>query len=304
MRPWPPVNESPDPRRRYWIRAILVAGVVLAATGLLAVLKARPLRSELDGAASGSAGSRGQGTPALSRAALRVRIVDARGRPVPSAAVFLLAASNDAPADASWSPDSGTLTLTVPPGGAAAPRALRVTARGYRTQEIAGIVAHRTVVLERGLQMRILLRGVPRDQAPGKETPQDGIPDHIRILLRVRPAGADPDTAGASEVIGLMDNLGKPGSGPRDIPRGGFGYPVSLTQAHAGVLVPEPGIYHVHWGLIDTQADTWFSLGARCGRRIDVRDIAQVQTFAFAMTPADLRETLAGLARGVEHVGR
>lgn len=281
------VTDAIDPRRRFWIRAALLGGIVVAGVGLLAVLKAGPFEA---GALAG--GRWGGATPSLSRNAMQVQILDANGRPVPTADVFLLGASNDSPAEAVWKPESGLLTLQLPPGAEPTPRALRITARGYRTQEVRDIVADRRVVLRRGLPVRIHLRDVPRE----------GIPKHIRVLLRVKPAGADPDTAGASEVIDLMDNLGGPNSGPRDMPRGGFGYAVSLTQAHAGVLVPEPGSYHVHWGLIDTRVNTWFSLGKRCGRRIAVRDVAEPQAFALAMTLDDLQETLDGLSESVAHV--
>jgi hypothetical protein len=286
------MSTSVDPHRQRRIRALLVAGMLVAALGLVTV-------SILALSAGSGPGSHGKGPPGLARldearSGMDIQVVNTKGLPVPDAEVFLLAASNDAPADAEWHPESGTLRLLTPAGAKAAPRSVRVTARGYRTREVGNIVSDEQIVLERGLVVRLGLRDVPKE----------GIPPHIRILLRVKPADAEPSTAGAAETIELMDNLGAAGSGPRRLPRGGFGYAVSLTQAYAGVLVPEPGFYDVHWGLIDTKADTWYSLGQGCGRRIQVRDTNKEQAFSLVMTFDDLQKTLEGLAAGVRVVGR
>ena len=281
------MSTSPDPQRQRWIRALLVVGMAVSVLGLGAVLWMGPLKGR-------GLGDLGSAPPALARATMSLQIVNRDGAPIPTAEVFLLAASNDAPADAEWAPQKGLLTLRAPSDAEPAPRSVRVTARGYRTREVRDLVRDERIVLDRGLQVRLHLADVPKT----------GIPKHIRVLLRVKPAGAEPSTAGAAETIQLMDNLGGPGSGPRNIPRGGFGYAVSLGQAYAGVLLPEPGAYDVHWGLIDTKADTWYSLGDACGRRIQVRDLAERQTFVLAMTFEDLQKTLDGLARGVERVGR
>lgn len=275
------MSSPPETSRRLYIRILLVAGMLVSAVALYFVL--RP----------GFLGDLGA-PPALARSTLRVQIVDTNGRPIQHAAASLLGASNDAPAKAEWASRSAILTISSPGGGLPSARALRITARGFRSREVRSITADKVAVLQPGLRMRVLLHDVPAE----------GIPEHIRILLRVRPAHVDPSDAGASEVIHLMHNLGAPGSGPRNVKRDGFGYAVSLAQARAGVILPEPGPYQVHWGLMDVRAQTWYSLSERCGRVFQVRDTSEIQDFTLPLSFDHLQETLDRLAAKVRQAGK
>ena len=267
---------APLPFSRLLIRIGLVAGILISGSVLVTMLftppEDRPAESvPLPG-----------GTQKLLH---RVRIVDAQGKPVPAAVVFVLAADGSAPKDAAWSPGDAVLTLPA----SDTPRSLRVTARGYRTTQIGGIVGSREVVLPRGLPVQLQLRDVPTS----------GLPEGVRILLRLKPANAAKEPARAQEMIDLMDNLGAPGGDLNDLDRRGIGYLASREQARAGILLPEPGTYHVHWGLIDAQLKTWYSLGDSCGRHIEVGDSPEVQGFNLAVTLEDLQKTIDGLAARV-----
>ena len=270
------------------IRLGLVAGILVSFAVLVMVWQARrkdrgPSPAPLAGTTSSEPLSGGAG-PVLHR----VRFVDAQGVAVPGAEVFVLSADGRPPPGMLWAPEKALLSLPA----SDSPRSLRVTARGFRTREVGGIVGSREIVLQRGVRVQVLLRDMPNS----------GLPETVRILLRIKPADADQDLERARESIQLMDNLGDPDSGPKDMPRRGFGYPVSRAQARAGILLPQPGSYYVHWGLIDTRQITWFSLGDPCGRRIEVRGDGEEQTFHLLVTLEDLQKTLDGLESGVAEV--
>jgi len=258
--------------------------MLLSVLGLVAILKAR-------GKGHGSAE-----TPALSRQSLRVKVVDRSGRVVRGADVFVKTARGATPAKARWSPDDGVLMLPRRP----AAHDLRVAARGYRIQDVAGVGDDRTITLERGYRLRVRLL----------DAPEAGLPDRVRIMLRIRPldVGAqDPDGLGAAELVELMDNLG--GAGPKDIPRGDFGYPVSLAQARRGILLPRAGRYRVRWGLFHLDHETWFTLGERSGRDVPIgseeaADDAAGVSVDLALTSEALQATLDGLERGIARAGR
>ena len=271
---------SPESRQRLLIRATLVAGMLLAVLGLVAVIRAKGKSTpEAD-------------APALSRQGLRVKVVDRNGRVVRGAEVFVKTAAGADPAQARWSPTAGVLML---------PRRerahdLRVLARGYRIQDVAGVGDDRSIVLERGHRLRVSLLDVPTS----------GLPESVRIMLRVRPLDVDaqdPDGLSAADLVELMDNLG--GAGPQDIPRGDFGYPVSLAQARRGILLPRAGRYRVRWGLFELRHGTWFTLGERAGRDVTIgeADGGEGMELDLALTSDDLQATLDGLQRGIERAG-
>ena len=270
------VKAAADPRQRFWIRATLVAGMVLSAVALYAVLRSSPLMDAAD-------------RPALSKDTRRhVRVLGPADQPVPGAEAFVLSNTGEAPAESSWHPEVGVLELPAP----GQDFAVRLTAPGFRVQELPAVRGGQTIRMERGYVARILLRGAG----------EGDLPEGVRILLRLRPEATSRKDLDDQALVDLMDNLGGPGSGPQRIPRGEFGYPVSLEQARAGVLLPLPGVYHVHWGLMDVGAGTWFSLQERCGRRLEIADQTEAQRFALEMTAEDIQETLAGLEAGVEVV--
>ncbi len=264
-----PVPLSPESRQRLLIRATLVAGMLLAGIGLVAVLQ-------------GKRGAAPQ-PPALARTSLRVKVVDTQGRTVRGAEVFVKTKGGAKPAQARWSPQDGVLMLPKRERA----HDLRVMARGYRLRDVAGVGSDRTITLERGHRLRVTLRDVPTS----------GLAKRLRIMLRVRPLAVDaddPDGLDAKALIDLMDNLG--GAGPRGISRS-FGYPVSVAQAKRGILVPRAGRYHVCWGLFDLEARTWFSLPEGCGRDVDVRGAS---TDASLVVGVDyLQATIDGLKDGV-----
>jgi len=222
--------------------------------------------------------------------ALRVRVEDARGRIVRHARVFVDTAGGARPAQARWSPDDGVLMLPR----RARPHDLRVLARGFRIQGARGVGADHTIRLKRGYLLRVTVR----------DAPTDGLPRHLRIMLRVRPIlgrGAAPGGVDARTLIDLMDNLGGPG--PKGFARGDFGYPVSLAQAQSGILLPLAGRYHVRWGLIDLRTRTWFGLDARCGRDVTIVEGSAPAHAGLTILPEDLQATLAGLTRSEAEAG-
>ncbi|MDA1194060.1 MAG: hypothetical protein O2894_02650 [Planctomycetota bacterium] len=270
---------SPEVTRRLLIRGTLVAGVLLAALGLWAAVRASPLGREA-------------AQPALLADTTRyVRIRGAAGEPVPGAEAFVMQREGGPAQDIAWHPDVGVLVL--PEGGGTF--RVRVTAPGHKVLDFPAVNGGQSITLVPGLAARVPLRGVP----------SDGLPEHARFLLRVTPRGVSIPGLSDAEIVELMGNLGAEGSGPEHVPRGEFGYAVSRAQALAGLLLPAPGRYHVRWGLIDVRAGTWFSLGERSGREFDVRDTAagantEPQSFPLDVTLDDLQATLDGLAHGVE----
>lgn len=268
-----------DPSRPHpAVRAVIVAVLVLALLGLGVVLWVGPF-----GASE---------PPSLARAQARVRIVDEAGRPVTTATVFALGREVGAPIAERWLPDQAVLAL---PEGAGSPSFL-VAARGYRLQRIDDVRGDRVLTLRRGLLVRLTLRNAPR------ELPEP----HIRFLLRIRP---DADLVRATPgldapgLVDLMGHIAGRHSGPRGLPRGEFGFAVSRAQGNAGVRVPLPGRYHVHWGLMDLRAGTWFSLGDRCGRMILVHEEREGAAYAMDVAEGDLQQTLEGLSTSVQRLG-
>lgn len=272
------VPMTPAARQRLLVRATLVAGMLLAGLGLVAVLKAKGSKARAP-------------APALSRQSLRVKVVDRHGRIVEDADVFVKTDAGAAPAKARWSPEHGTLMLPRHAGG----HSLRVLARGYRVKDVSDVSDDRTVTLERGHRLRVSVRDVP----------SSGLPEQVRIMLRIRPLDVDakdPDGLSVERLVDLMDNLG--GAGPKNIPRGDFGYPVSLAQARRGILLPRAGRYHVRWGLFHLRKGTWFTLGGRCGRDVEVRADAKGTGAELVMTLSDLQATLDGLNVGIAAAAR
>ncbi len=267
--------EAFDPRKRLLVRATLVAGMVLAALGLWAIVAKR------------CAGT----PPETSKPALpadtgrHVRVRGPEGNVLPGAAAFLLQRASDGPQDVTWHESVGVLVL--PESGKDYP--VRVIAPGYRVQDLSAIRGGQTITLVPGLLAKVSLRGVP----------SDGLPEHVRFLLRVKPAGVDVKGLQPQEIVELMDNRGGPGSGPEHIPRGDFGYPISREQARAGIVLPAPGRYHVHWGLIDTKARTWVRAQGQEGRELTIRDDPAAQPFFLDVTLEQLQQALDELETGV-----
>jgi len=217
-----------------------------------------------------------------------VRIRDEAGVPVPGAVALILQRRGAAPLDVAWHPGVGVLVL--PEGGKDYP--VRVYAPERRVHDLPAVRGGQSITLKPGLIAKVALRGVP----------PDGLPEHVRFLLRVRPVEIEALGLEPQEIVNLMGHRGGAGSGPEHIPRGDFGYPLSREQAQAGIVVPSPGRYHVHWGLIDTQARTWFRMGAGSGREFEVGDVAKDQAFFIDVTIDGLQETLDGLAEKVAEV--
>jgi hypothetical protein len=268
--------DAPDSRKRLLVRATLVAGMLLAALGLWAVVAKRcegPPAEE----------------PALPADTGRhVRVRGSDGSPAPGAAAFLMQRSSDGPQDVTWHESVGVLVL--PENGKDYP--VRVIAPGYRVQDLPAVRGGQIITLVPGLLAQVSLRGVP----------SDGLPEHVRFLLRVKPAAVDVEGLQPQEIVDLMDNRGGPGSGPEHIPRGDFGYPVSREQARAGIVLPAPGSYHVHWGLIDTKARTWVRARGQEGRKLAIKDDAAAQPFFLDVTLEQLQQAIDELETGVSAV--
>lgn len=280
------VSESPAPTNRLWIRLGLVGVIVLLAVGLWAVYRGSPLAREEGPAAEDPEPQ----LPSDTRRHVRIRGAD--DQIVPGTLV-LPGMDPDNPLDVQWFEKQGVLVL--PEGGT--DYRLRVVMPGHRVQDFRAVRGGQTIRMPRGYVMKVPLRGVP----------EDGIPEHVRFLLRVEPRGIQLGDLEPQEIVDLMDHLGGPGSGPEHIPRGDFGYPVSREQAAAGIVVPLTGSYFVRWGLIDVKARTWHGLGDRSGRTVEVKldgvtDGDVPQTFHLDVTLEQLQETLDKLARGVEVV--
>lgn len=259
---------------RIWIRIALVAGVLGSAGALVAL-----------GAGLWDAP---EGPPTLARAQVTVQFVDGDGHPVSRAQVFVLRRPGET-IEERWSGEDATLSLN----GVTSPRSVLATARGYRLKEVRGVAAHRRVVMEPGYRVRLALRNAPRALEER----------HIRFLLRIRPhedlVAASPGLDAAA-LVDLMAHTAGRGSGPRGLPRGAFGYAVSRTQAGRGILVPMPGRYRVHWGLMDLKAGTWYSLGDECGRQITVED--GTERYVLDVTEGHLGKTLEGLKTSVNRL--
>jgi hypothetical protein len=266
---------GPSPKRN-WLRLALVGGVAVSVASLLAVLGVGPFGS-------------GAAPPApLARTQVRVEIVDADGKPVQGAMAYVMRPPGEDAAGERWSAKEAALTL---PAGKA--RSLLVTARGYQMARVEGVRVSRRVVLERGLPVRVRLRNAPASLDEKS----------IRFLIRIRPAEellATMRGLDAATVVDLMTHAAGPRSGPRGLPRGAFGYAVSRTQAAAGILLPAPGRYHVHWGLMNLEAGTWFSLGAACGRAVLVQ--TGREAYELDVTDGDLQQTLVGLRDSVNRL--
>ena len=84
------------------------------------------------------------------------------------------------------------------------------------------------------------------------------------------------------------------------MPRGEFGYPVSAEQAAAGIVLPAGGTYHVRWGLIDIEHETWQGLGETTGRDFTLAETDTPQVFPLDVTVEYLQQTLDRLAEGVK----
>jgi len=279
------VSSPTASRQRFWIRATLVAAMLLAAIGLVAMVAAKA-----GGGASGPASLARTSTSRTPRSggSLRVRVVDAEGHVVRGARVFVDTSGGAQPAQARWSPAHGVLMLPR----RAHPHDLRVLARGFRVQDVAGVDGDRTIVLKRGYRLRVHVR----------DAPTDGLPSHVGIMLRVRPLDAPPEgdrpatgmRLDTATLIDLMDDAGRSGV-RRTTRQDEFGYPLSLTQAARGILLPRAGRYHVRWGLLDLRGDTWFSVGPRCGRDIVVAEGEDPTNAHLTILAEDVQATLEGL---------
>jgi hypothetical protein len=266
--------------RRNRIRFALGCGVLLSATSLLAVLGVGPFAG-------------GASPPPAARVTdadtLRLDIVDPDGRPLPAAICYVMRRPGSAPVGERWDPEAAALFL--PLGGS--PHSVLVTAPGRALRRVDGLTSDRSVALEPGLGVRFALNGAPA----ALEHPQ------VRFLLRIRPTAELVEEVGgldAADLVDLMTHRGAANSGPRGLPRGEFGYAVSRTQAEAGIVVPAPGRYHVHWGLMDLSVGTWFSLGDACGRTVLVQ--TGREHYRLDVTDGDLQKTLVGLRSSVQRL--
>lgn len=267
--------DSIDPRTRILIRSVLVVGIVLALLGLWAAIQGSPwMRGDEPSP---------EPIPADANRLVRVRGADDQ---VVAGTIVDVGQDPANPVEVSWHADVGVLELPA----AGQDHRVRVVMPGHRVAHVPAVRGGQTIRMRPGYVVTVPLRGVP----------EDGLPDHVRFLLRVEPREVPIQGLRPQEIVELMANRGAPGSGPEYIPRGQFGYPVSREQAAAGIVLPSPGTYHVRWGLIDIENQTWQGLGEKTGRTFGVADQDDAQDFPLDVTPEFLQETLDRLAAMIE----
>lgn len=282
------VSEPTSPADRRRLRMMLVGGMVVALIGLVLVSVWAWQRKQAQSAGP-QQGKVAESDPLPADTSRYVRVQGADGEVVPGTEVDVRRDPNK-PIDVSWHPPHGVLVL--PEGGGEYP--VRVVMPGHRVSHYPAVRGGQTIRMRPGYVVKVPLRGVPTD----------GLPQHVRFLLRVQPKGDLVPGFKPQEVVDLMSNLGAENSGPQYIPRGQFGYPLSREQASAGIVLPAPGTYHVRWGLIDIKESTWQGLGEMAGRDFEVKGLDEAQEAPLDVTVEHLQSTLDKLAAGVEDAKR
>ena len=276
----PRVSATPTPDDRRRLRRMLLGTIAVLLVVLVLVLMWALDRGNPD---------HGDGTPEADPlpgdASRYVRVQGADGQIVPGTEVDVRRDPNK-PIDVTWHPPHGVLVL--PEGGGEYP--VRVVMPGHRVSHYPAVRGGQLIRVRPGYVVKVPLRGIP----------EDGLPKHVRFLLRVQPKGDLVPGFEPQEVVDLMANRGGPNSGPQYIPRGQFGYPLSREQAAAGIVLPAIGTYHIRWGLIDIKESTWQGLGETAGRDFEVKDSDDVQEAPLDVTVEHLQQTLDDLAKGVE----
>jgi hypothetical protein len=228
----------------------------------------------------------------LAPASVRMRVVDPAGAPVRDARVFVGRAAGEPPA-VRMDPGEGVLTIE----GGWAPHAVLAGARGRRVRFLEDVRADGDLVLERGIEVRVDVQ-----VAEGALRPNE------RLLVRVRPVadarGLLPGDGRVTkeDLVAWMATTGAEDPLVDPLTRPEFGLALSLEQAARGFLVPAPGRYAVHWGILDLGVGTFFTLEERSGKEIGVVDAPERATTRIAVTEPQVEATREGLARWVERL--
>lgn len=219
-----------------------------------------------------------------------LRVVDEDGRRIPQAEVFVLARPDAPPSSAgTWSVKEASLTL--PPG--VRPEAVAVQARGFRSDVIENLVEDRTIVLRRGIRVRLVVAGTAVV-----------VEDPWRIVFQVNPAPLDEGALSPDQrekLVDLIDTVIPPSDEALMLPAGTFGFAVGASVAADGIRMPIPGRYTVRWGLLDTSIGAWFSLSKGARVCIVVADETRVQVFEIPVRSEEWARTRKGLE---EHIRR
>ena len=223
---------------------------------------------------------------------IHLRVVDGQGQPASFAQVLLRRSDKDVAS--SWDEQSAILTLPRE----SAPHAVRITARGHRLLLVNDIREDRTVTLSPGLVVQL-------DVDVSAVEPQEP----RMLLLRMRPwVDGDPDTdatlsAKITQICELMFIVKGQEQGSLPIlPTKHWGFGVSTTDARNGIYVPVPGSYVAHWGLLDLDEGTWYTLEEGAALRFDVKDQDAPQTFRIEVDEDLMQETDLGLQQRINAI--
>jgi len=223
---------------------------------------------------------------------VRVRLVDPDGAPVRDARVFVSRAPGEEPA-VRMDPGTGVLTIE----GGKTPHAVLACARGRRLHFLEDVQADGDLVLERGIEVRVEVR-----------VPDGALRPTERLLLRVRPV-ADAQgflpgggRAPAEDLVAWMAPTGAPDPLVDPLTRPGFGLALSAEQAARGFLLPAPGRYAVHWGLVDSTVGIFVTLEERSGKELGVADAPERGTTRIEVTLPQIEATREEIARFVERL--
>jgi hypothetical protein len=248
-----------SPRVRLW--ALLVVLLLVSVGALLLALSSR----------------KGAAAPPPP---IEVRVVDEAGKPLAGAEVRLRRRPGEgARTGETWSPEEALLTLPR----AGAPYALAAFARGRKLVLLEGILESRTIALGRGHVVRLRVSA----SVPPVDPP-------LQIVMKVTP-GADLPAEEGLDLADLMEIRDPQHGNTPPLPRQGFGFAVSRQDGAAGVLLPSPGGYVVTWGLLDTQAGTWFALQEGSRTEFRLEDAAEPQVVEVPVTVEALERTQKGL---------
>jgi hypothetical protein len=223
---------------------------------------------------------------------LRIQVLDEAGVPVGAAVAFVRRKDGALASGAGFDPGTGTLSLPAEDRGA---RVL-LGAPGHRIARLESAETSRSVILERGLVVRLRMTG----DAPPLDPPLVG-------LFRVRPTD---ETASLGEGEGtrpidlaeLMQRVYRTRDAEMELPTERFGFAVSEDDAASGFRVPVPGAYRIVWGMLDEGPGTWFRLEDGPELTIDVRDTAEPQVFDVEISRPVWNRTREGLAERVEQL--
>ncbi len=217
-----------------------------------------------------------------------VRILNERGQPVPTARCSVHKDTK------TWEWDRKSSVLLLPTGQK---HSVIVHARGYRIRRVAGIDRDGSIELERGIPVAFDIEG--NAELPAGERV---------VLLQIRPVfQRDPNEnpavrAAFDDLVKLLDvrspDLGK----HLELPREGWGYPVTIDAAKKGVLFPDPGEYTVHWGLLDKSAGTWFTLDDEAQVSFEVAETVDPQRVILTIDKEAMQATRRGLRRRIEEI--